>query len=815
MSVPIRVLYVDDCQLDRELVRDVLEKDDGEFQVAEAAGRADFEALLAAGGWDLVLTDFRIGDFEGLEVIEIAKNKLPGVPIVMLTGTGSEEVAVEALKRGAGDYVLKKPQHIQRLPFTLRSVLERAQAQEAEHRLTRELRALTGCNQALLRAGDEQSLFAEICGIVCEVAGYRAAWVGLVDNDEDKAIRVVASAGDCGEFLAPRCFGWSGDDEHGRGPSGRAIRSGHTIYDPYVVALPLKRQDGEVIGVLTIYSVKASVVTTDELRLLEELASDLAYGVAALRSHAERRLTEEALRESDEDLRLALEASGQVLWDLNATTRQTLADPGLAKLLGLEPGQRITHDTWKSRVHEDDLPQAEARMEACLSGDEPLYEIEFRVRGASGKWRWLYSRGRVVERDPDGRPVRVAGTTGDITDRKQAEEALRQTEQQLRQSQKMEAVGQLAGGIAHDFNNMLTAILGYSEMILTGEECDPGTLRSEVEEIRAAAERASALTRQILAFSRRQALANEVVSLNEVVARAERLVRRTLGEDIEVVVPPSSDEGLANVDAGQLEQVLVNMALNARDAMPEGGRLTLETANVELDEDYCRTHPDAAPGSYVMVSVSDNGIGMDEETMSRVFEPFFTTKVPGKGTGLGLATAYGIVTQSGGSISVSSELGKGSVFRVHLPRVDGSAETGAVACSWPRPLGGRETVLLVEDEEAVKKLVERILGSLGYTVLAAGTGMEALALLEEDRPVDLLLTDVVLPGGMRGDALAQAASRVRPDLPIIFMSGYVHEWVAGAGRIQPGINYLAKPFRSEELARMVRDTLDAWTTAGP
>ncbi len=398
----------------------------------------------------------------------------------------------------------------------------------------------------------------------------------------------------------------------------------------------------------------------------------------------------------------------------------------------------------------------------------------------------------------------------DITERKRAEDVLRQSEEQLRQAQKMEAVGQLAGGIAHDFNNVLTSIIGYSDLVLASEECADSSLRDDVREIKAAAERASALTRQILAFSRRQALRPEVLSLNDVLESMERLLRRTLGEDIDLVSFLDLDLGLVEVDANQLGQVLVNLALNARDAMRMGGRLTLETANVELSQEDSRDLPGLIPGRYVMLAVSDTGVGMDEGTRSHVFEPFFTTKEPGKGTGLGLATVYGVVKQSGGCVFVRSELGQGATFKVYLPRVEKPAKQREGIANSPDSVVGHETILVVEDEAAVRELVRRVLERLGYTVLTVGTGDGALIFLEETKaPVELLLTDVVLPGTLQGNELARAAGVLRPSLPVLYMSGYTRDTIVHSGRLDEGVNYLEKPFTADQLARRVREVLDS------
>jgi PAS domain S-box-containing protein len=396
----------------------------------------------------------------------------------------------------------------------------------------------------------------------------------------------------------------------------------------------------------------------------------------------------------------------------------------------------------------------------------------------------------------------------DLTERKKAEEALRERDEQLRQSQKMEAVGQLAGGIAHDFNNLLTAILGYGDLLLAGDElAEPA--REDIEQIKRAAERAAGLTRQILAFSRRQTMRPQVVSLNEVLANMEPLLGRTLGEDIDLVSLPDPDLGHVEVDVHQFEQVLMNLALNARDAMPHGGRLTLETANVELDEQYSHTHPEVAPGKYVMLAVSDTGLGMGEETASRIFEPFFTTKGPGEGTGLGLATVYGTVKQSFGSISVYSEPGKGTCFKIYLPLTAATVETREQAIAEPTTPKGDETVLVVEDEPALRDLAVRVLTDHGFKVLSAGTAAAALQVLQDVAgEVDILVTDLILPGELQGKDLADQLLASRPDLPVVYMSGYTRNAIVHAGRLDHGVHFLEKPFAPTALVTMIREVLD-------
>jgi PAS domain S-box-containing protein len=414
--------------------------------------------------------------------------------------------------------------------------------------------------------------------------------------------------------------------------------------------------------------------------------------------------------------------------------------------------------------------------------DGPAIEVEVTSRGIAFR----------------GRDARLA-VAKDLTEHRRLEE-------QFRQSQKMEAVGRLAGGVAHDFNNLLSVILSLSGS-LAEERAPDDPARADLLEIKMAGERAARLTRQLLSFSRRQALEPRVLDLGQVVSGMEPMLRRLIGEDVELVASSARDLGSVRADPGQIEQVLMNLAVNARDAMPRGGKLRIETSNVELDEEYARQHVGVKAGPHVMLAVSDNGVGMDRAVLARVFEPFFTTKELGKGTGLGLATVYGIVEQSAGSIFVYSELGRGTSFKIYFPRVAAPPAVAGEGAGASGPPGGTETILLVEDEDQVRALVQRILRKHGYQVLEVRNGGEALLLCERHPgPIDLLVTDVVMPM-MSGPQLAQRLSCLRPELRLLCMSGYTGEAVVNHGLIGPRIPFLQKPITSESLLRKVREVL--------
>jgi len=395
----------------------------------------------------------------------------------------------------------------------------------------------------------------------------------------------------------------------------------------------------------------------------------------------------------------------------------------------------------------------------------------------------------------------------EITERKRVEEALRASEGQLLQAQKMEAIGRLAGGIAHDFNNLLTAINGYSELtMLQLKPEDP--LMHNIKEVKKAGDRAAALTRQLLAFSRKQVLQPKILDLNVVVSEIEKMLQRLIGEDIELRTVLAPELGHIKGDPGQIEQVIMNLAVNARDAMEGGGKLTIETQNVYLDEGYVKQHTTVMAGSYVMLAVSDTGQGMDEETQKRIFEPFFTTKDVGKGTGLGLSTVYGIIKQSGGHIWIYSEVGQGTTFKVYLPRVDEEAQVYKPSQERQESRSGKETVLLAEDEEMLRNLIRQVLTSFGYQVLEAANGAAALVVCEQYQdPIHLLITDVVMPE-MSGRELTGRLAGLRPEMKVLFMSGYTDDTIVRHGILESDLAFLQKPFTPHDLARKVREVLD-------
>ena len=533
---------------------------------------------------------------------------------------------------------------------------------------------------------------------------------------------------------------------------------------------------------------------------VEALERAIRHALALHAEELQRWQAEAALRASEERFRALVENSSDALLLIDAQGRVTYLTPSSARHLGWTPEQMVGRSILDF-LHPEDREMVAARVAASLRQPGKSIIEEIRFHHADGTWRIMEGVG--VNRLADPAVAGIVVNVRDISERRKLEE-------QLRQAQKMEAVGQLAGGVAHDFNNLLTAILGYCHLMLDEiPEEDP--LRLDLLEIQAAGDRAASLTRQLLAFSRRQMLQPQVVDINTLVAQLEKLLRRLISEDVELVTVLAPDLRQVTVDPASVEQILVNLAVNARDAMPAGGRLTIETANVELDDTYAVTHVTMKPGPYVMVAVGDTGEGMDAATRVRVFEPFFTTKEQGTGSGLGLATVYGMVKQSGGYIWVYSEPGHGTMFKVYLPPIE--SPSMAPAGSDAEGAHGSETVLLVEDEDAVRALAREVLRRYGYVVLEARHGVDALRVAERHPDeIHLLVTDVVMPH-MSGRELAERLGTVRPKMKTLFMSGYTDHALMHEDRT-PGGAFLQKPFTPGVFARQVRRTLDAERVRG-
>ena len=547
-----------------------------------------------------------------------------------------------------------------------------------------------------------------------------------------------------------------------------------------------RRRDGTEVAV----EIGLSSIETDQGRFVLASVTDIT----------ERKRVELQLRASEERFRQVAENIKEALVVLELPTYRALYLSRMwADIWGrsVEDAYRNPR-IWIDSVHPDDRTAVLASQDAVEHGQPGV--AAFRVIRPDGSMRWARSRAFPVL-DENHHPYRVVGLVEDITE-------VRRTEAQLVQAQKMEAVGRLAGGIAHDFNNLLTVIFGYSDLVL--EElglAHPST--GDVRQIRAAAQSAESLTRQLLAFSRQQILQPRSLDLNEVLGRVDALLRRVIGEDIVLLMKLTTPLARVSADPGQIEQVIMNIAVNARDAMPRGGRLTIETANVELDERFAAQHPGGSAGAHVMIAVSDTGTGMDEATQKRVFEPFFTTKGIGKGTGLGLATVYGIVKQSHGSIWVYSEPGQGATFKIYLPVTTAAPAEPATMDVEPVSLAGTETVLLVEDQTETRSVIRETLYRRGYAVIDAANGVEAVEKARQHKdPIHLLLTDVVMPE-MSGRRVAEILDAERPGIRVIYMSGYTDDAIVHHGILDAGLAFMQKPFTAEALLRKVREVLEA------
>jgi len=528
--------------------------------------------------------------------------------------------------------------------------------------------------------------------------------------------------------------------------------------------------------------------------------------IGTIHDITDRKLAFEQLENITRRLQLATASANLGVWDWNVRDNHMDWDDRMFELYGiLRETFSNSFDAWIDGLHPEDRETTVAACRSALSGEQ-VFDATFRVCRPDGTVKHIKANALVVC-GKDGTAERMIGVNADITDKAAAEKEKTKLEAQLRQAQKMESIGRLAGGVAHDFNNMLTIIFGHVQLVLMDANLTP-PLHASLEEIRNAAERSADLTRQLLAFARKQIIVPEALDLNKTVGGMLKMLQRLIGEDIHLTWKPAKYLWTVRMDPSQIDQILANLCINARDAISDGGRITIETENRVFDEDYCATHLGFLPGEYARLAVSDDGCGMDKETCSKIFEPFFTTKVSGKGTGLGLATVYGIVKQNHGFINVYSEPSQGTTFTIYLPRHEGNAGE-ADKPGIKEPLSrGHETILLVEDEPAILEITSLMLETQGYTVLTANTTDEAFRLAGEyEGEIHLLMTDVIMPG-MNGSDLAKCLLSGFPHLKHLFMSGYTASVIAHHGVLDEGVNFIQKPFSLPALANKVREILD-------
>jgi len=613
---------------------------------------------------------------------------------------------------------------------------------------------------------------------------------------------VITDTGGRIEYVNPfltSVSGYSVEEVHGQNP--RIWRGGGTPAETYADLWRTITGGGIWEGELE-NTRKDGIPFWEHVRIapIRDTAGVLTNYVAVKQDITQRRAADHALRAAQQRLQHVVESSSAVIFVQAATPEPGVPvwiSANVSDVLGYEPADVATFGWWQDRIHPDDRDSViAAALRVPASGS---MTHEYRFRAASGSYRWIHDERRLVRDVASGR-LEVVGSWLDVTERKDLES-------QFHQSQKMEAVGRLAGGIAHDFNNLLTVMMGYAELTLTDLAPDL-PLRADIAEILSAGERSRDLIRQLLAFSRQQVLAPRVLSLNAVVSSIEPMLRRLVGEDVEVVCGLSPDIGPILADVGNIEQVIVNLAVNARDAMPDGGTLTIETGERDLPSTEPARSGLGASVPHVLLAVSDTGTGMDDATKARIFDPFFTTKEQGKGTGLGLSTVYGIVKQSGGEIAVYSEPGEGTTFKVYLPRTSGVAEPIVAAPAQEPVRGGHETILVVEDEPMLRAFCHSVLSRLGYQVVVAANPEQALPIFKA-RPdeIDLVITDIVMPG-MPGTELADRLVQIRPSQRVVFVSGYTT--LALSARQEPSARFplLEKPFSPASLGRLVRTVLD-------
>jgi len=807
-ATTMNILIVDDQEENRYLLETLLKASGHHAQ--SAVNGADALEILTSDGIDLIVSDILMPVMDGFQLCRTLKadERLRVIPVIIYTATytGPQDEAL-ALKLGAARFIVKPCEpdlFLKAMDEVMAEAARQGGASTAAPAEGKEVFQLY--NERLVRKLEQKMVEAER-----ELHARQAAEQALRDSKTRLiAAQRIAKMGDFSWNAATCAITWSeamfdllgyetseaidyaSVNTQIHHPEDReditkwlkaCMASGRAKHGPKEYRIV--RKDGGILHVQAFVAIEYEHGTPVAL-----------FGT--IQDITERKQAERALRESEHRSRTIIENSRDIIYTLNADGRFLFVSPAMRHLLGYDETAMVGR-TARSIIHPDEVAACEQAMRRILTEGIQTPGLEYRIRHANGEWRWFTSTGGVVH-DANGNRLHFQGMARDITDRRKLEE-------QLRQSQKMESVGRLAGGVAHDYNNMLSVILGYTELALA-QVPPTEPLHADLKEIFNAANRSADITRQLLAFARRQTITPEVLDLNASVEGLLKMLRRLIGEDIDLAWLPGTDLWPVRMDPSQLNQILANLCVNARDAIADVGKIIIETKRALIDEAFCADHPGFRPGEYVLLAISDDGCGMDKQILTHLFEPFFTTKEIGKGTGLGLAMVYGIVKQNDGFIAVYSEAGKGSTFRIYLPRHAGRAGEISVAKAEEISQGRGETVLVVEDEEAILALTRKMLEKLGYQVLTAHDPGDAIGLTGRcEGVIQLLITDVVMPT-MNGRELAERLRSICPDLKCLFMSGYTADAIAHRGVLDKGVRFLQKPFSTNDLARRVREALD-------
>jgi two-component system cell cycle sensor histidine kinase/response regulator CckA len=764
---PLRILILEDVPMDAELVEYELERARIPFSARRVDTREAFLQELEHFAPDLNLSDYTLPSFDGMAALGLARERAPTVPFLIVTGSVNEETAVGCMKAGATDYLLKS--NLARIGPAIEGAIARVQSRNAKAQAEEALRR----SEANLRAIFNNSIQ---CFVLVDPDGTIKA---LNRTAEEWAQRILDRHPREGEHID--------DFIPGAAANFREALTGETR--------SAERKVRDIRGEEHWFETTQAPVVDEDDRVIGVILN--------ARDVSERRRAEAALRESEERYRDLFDNASDLVCVADTDGAFLYVNQAWHESMGYTDAD-LERLRMADVVHAESLDHYREIVERVLAG-EPLNHVELVFVTRAGEP--ITVEGNLSCTYRGGRAHRLRCIYRDITERKRVEENLRRAE-------RMQAAGRLAGGVAHEVNNMMTGVIGFSEFLL--RTLEPGDARrAEVEEIIKAGTRAADVTRQLLAFTRQQFLRPEVLDLAQVVQEMEKLLRRSLGEEHLLELRLSPETGEIRADRGQLEQVLLNLVLNARDALPDRGRVTIATGSAVLDEVYAQRHPgvEITAGDYTLLVVSDTGCGMDREVQARIFEPFFTTKPVGQGTGLGLSTVYGIVKQSEGFVWAYSEPGQGTTFKIYLPRVGAPQPFGGPTAAMTAPRGGSEAILVVEDEDIVRTLACRGLREQGYTVFEARNGAEGLRMFEA-RPhgIDLVVTDVVMPE-MGGRELAQRLAVLEPALPVLYMSGYTGEDVIQRGLLEPGAPFQQKPFTPEALARTVRLMLDTASRA--